>query len=51
MDIPGDMFMELQMKNTSLLPRVTSKTQGIKSFAVIKGDPMDGLPMKQVVGI
>ncbi len=49
--VPDELFMEVQMKNTSLLPRVTSKTPGFKSFAVIKGDPLNGVPMKQVVGI
>jgi hypothetical protein len=44
-------FMELQMKNTSLLPGVTKKMEGIKSFAVVHGNPADGIPMKQVVGI
>jgi hypothetical protein len=44
-------FMELQMKNTSLLPGVTKRMEGIKSFAVIHGNPEDGIPMKHVVGI
>ena len=48
---PTDIFMEVQMKNTSLLPRVTSKMEGIKSFAIIKGDAYNGIPMKRVIGI
>lgn len=44
-------FMELQMKNTSLLRGVTKKMQGVKSFAVVQGDSADGIPMKQVIGI
>jgi hypothetical protein len=49
--IPQELFMEVQMKNTALLPRVTSKTAGIKSFATIKGDPAHGIPMKQAIGV
>lgn len=50
---PGvnDIFMELQMKNTSLLPSSTQKMKGIKSFAVVRGDAADGIPIKRVVGI
>jgi len=50
---PGvnDIFMELQMKNTSLLPNSTQKIKGIKSFAVVQGDASDGIPIKRVVGI
>ena len=44
-------FMELQMKNTSLLPGVTKRMEGIKSFAVVHGNPADGIPMKRVIGI
>lgn len=46
-----DIFMELQMKNTSLLPSSTQKMKGIKSFAVVQGDSADGIPIKRVVGI
>lgn len=46
-----DIFMELQMKNTSLLPSTTQKIKGIKSFAVVQGDSADGIPIKRVVGI
>ncbi len=49
--MPKEVFMEVQMKNTSLLPRVTSKMEGIKSFAIIKGNPYNGIPMKRVIGI
>jgi hypothetical protein len=49
--VPKEIFMELQMKNTSLLPSVTSKSRGVKAFAIIKGNPGDGIPMKKVVGI
>jgi len=48
---PKEIFMELQMKNTSLLPGVTSRNRGVKSFAVIQGSPVDGIPMKKVIGI
>lgn len=44
-------FMELQMKNTSLLPSITKRIQGIKSYAVVRGSPSDGIPMKRVIGI
>lgn len=49
--VPGGVFMEMQMKNTSLLPRVSKKNEGIKSFAVIMGSPDAGIPMKKVIGI
>ncbi|RJQ75203.1 MAG: hypothetical protein C4519_15970 [Desulfobacteraceae bacterium] len=44
-------FMELQMKNTSLLPGVTKRMEAIKSFAVVHGNPAHGIPMKRVIGI
>ncbi len=47
----ANIFMELQMKNTSLLPSSTQKMKGIKSFAVVQGDSADGIPIKRVVGI
>lgn len=47
----SDIFMELQMKNTSLLPTVSKRAQGVKSYAVIQGDAADGIPMKRVIGI
>ena len=49
--MPKEIFMEIQMKNTALLPRVTSKTAGIKSFAIIRGNPAHGIPMKKVLGV
>ncbi len=48
---PTDVFMELQMKNTSLVPRLSKKIEGVKSFAVLMGDPDEGIPMKRVFGI
>jgi hypothetical protein len=48
---PQEIFMEIQMKNTSLLPSVTKKTNAVKSFAVIKGHIDDGIPMKKIIGI
>lgn len=47
----NDIFMELQMKNTSLLPTVSKRAQGVKSYAVIQGSAEDGIPMKRVIGI
>jgi hypothetical protein len=44
-------FMELQMKNTSLLPGVTKRMEGVKSYAVVHGNPADGIPMKRAFGI
>ncbi|MFZ5571357.1 MAG: hypothetical protein ACOZF0_13195 [Thermodesulfobacteriota bacterium] len=48
---PTDIFMELQMKNTSLVPRLSKKLEGVKAYAVLKGDPEEGIPMKRVFGI
>ncbi|RJP80994.1 MAG: hypothetical protein C4522_06470 [Desulfobacteraceae bacterium] len=50
-DAPKEIFMEIQMKNTSLLPSVSKRNNAIKSFAVIKGDTDDGIPMKKIIGI
>jgi hypothetical protein len=47
----NDIFMELQMKNTSLLPTVSKRAEGVKSYAVIRGNADDGIPMKRVIGI
>ncbi len=47
----NDIFMELQMKNTSLLPTVSKRAEGVKSYAVIQGSADDGIPMKRVIGI
>ncbi len=44
-------FMELQMKNTFLTPKITSKTSDLKSYAIIKGDSERGIPMKNVIGV
>ncbi len=49
--VPKEIFMEIQMKNTSLLPSVTKKSSGVKAFSVIKGRPGDGIPMKKIIGI
>jgi len=48
---PGEIFMEIQMKNTSLQPLVTHRTKGVKPYAVIRGNPDDGIPMKKVIGV
>ena len=48
---PNSIFMELQMKNTSLLPRISERAAGVKPFAIIKGSPDDGIEMKRVIGI
>lgn len=45
------LFMELQMKNTSLLPSVSKRMEGIKSYAVVRGSSSDGIPLKRVIGI
>jgi len=49
--VPKEIFMEIQMKNTSLLPSVTKKSRDVKAFAVIKGSPGEGIPMKKIIGI
>ncbi len=48
---PEEIFMELQMKNTSLVPLVSSRAKGVKPFSVIRGDAERGIQMKRVVGI
>jgi hypothetical protein len=48
---PRDIFMEIQMKNTSLQPVLTHRMAGIKPFALLRGNPEDGIPMKRVMGI
>jgi hypothetical protein len=48
---PTEIFMEIQMKNTSLIPSVSKKNNAVKSFAVIKGRSDDGIPMKKIIGI
>ncbi len=47
---PSSVFMELQAKNTYLLPGVAT-VKGVKALAVLSGDPGLGIPMKRVVGI
>ncbi len=49
--MPDELFMEIQMKNTCLIPKLSHKTAGVKSFTVIKGNPEDGIQMKRVIGI
>jgi hypothetical protein len=49
-EAPSGVFMELQMKNTYLLPGGATM-KGVKSFAVLAGDTRVGLPMKRVIGI
>ncbi len=48
---PREIFMELQMKNTSLLPRLSERVAGVKPFAILRGRPEDGIQMKRVVGV
>lgn len=48
---PGEVFMEIQMKNTSLQPLLTHRTAGVKPYAVIRGNPGEGIPMKKVIGV
>jgi len=47
---PSSVFMELQMKNTFLLPGATT-VRGVKVYAVLAGDASLGLPMKRVFGV
>ncbi|HEX9024141.1 MAG TPA: hypothetical protein VF799_09905 [Geobacteraceae bacterium] len=47
--LPERVFMELQVKNSYLLPgKVTGHK---KSFAILRGTPKDGIPAKMVVGV
>lgn len=48
---PKEVFMELQMKNTYLSPGYINKAPGVKSFAVVKGNVKDGIPMKRIIGV
>ena len=50
-EIPEAVFMEIQMKNTSLLPGYINKAPGVKSFSVIRGRTEDGIRMKQIIGV
>jgi hypothetical protein len=46
---PERIFMELQLKNSYLLPnRVTGHN---KSFAILRGSPNNGIPAKMVIGV
>jgi hypothetical protein len=46
---PERIFMELQLKNSYLLPnRVTGHN---KSFAILRGSPKNGIPAKMVIGV
>lgn len=47
---PRSIFMELQMKNTFLLPGAAT-VRGVKAFAVMAGDGRLGMPMKRVYGV
>lgn len=47
---PSSIFMELQMKNTFLLPGAAT-VRGVKGFAVLAGDARLGMPMKRVFGV
>ena len=47
---PSSIFMELQMKNTFLLPGAAT-VRGVKVFAVLAGDASLGIPMKRVFGV
>jgi hypothetical protein len=51
MEPPGEVFMEIQVKNTSLQPLVAHRKAGVKPYAVIRGNPDDGIPMKKVIGV
>ncbi len=47
---PSSIFMELQMKNTFLVPGAAT-VRGVKVFAVLAGDGRLGIPMKRVFGV
>jgi len=50
-EIPGEIFMEIQMKNRFLVPKMSHKSPGVKPFALIKGNSENGISMSRVVGI
>ena len=50
-EMPDELFMEIQMKNTYLIPKLSNRAAGVKSFTVIKGDPDDGVRMNRVIGV
>lgn len=46
---PERIFMELQVKNSYLMPnKVTGQN---KSFAILRGNPKNGIPAKMVIGV
>jgi hypothetical protein len=47
---PSGIFMELQMRNTFLMPGAAT-LRGVKVFAVLAGDARLGIPMRRVFGI
>ncbi len=47
---PSGIFMELQMRNTFLMPGAAT-VRGVKVFAVLGGDARLGIPMKRVFGV
>ena len=47
---PSSVFMELQVKNTYLLPGAATM-KGVKTFAAISGDNSIGIPMKRAIGV
>ncbi len=47
---PSSIFMELQMRNTFLMPGAAT-VRGVKVFAVLGGDARLGIPMKRVFGV
>ena len=49
-DAPASVFMELQMKNTYLQAGAAT-LKGIKSFAVLAGDPDLGVSLKRAFGV
>ncbi len=49
-ELPSSIFMELQMKNTFLLPGAAT-VRGVKVFSVLAGDARLGMPMKRVFGV
>lgn len=48
---PHEIFMELQMKNTALLPKLSERVAGVKPFAILQGRPEIGIQMKRVIGV
>ncbi len=48
---PGEIFMEIQMKNRFLVPKLSNKAPGVKPFALIQGSADHGISMSRVMGI